>query len=81
LQSVHVISHLVRELRELGKDRDLLDEVWRRLGDMALLERPDLQESIQQMHRREGHVLRRRRDPRLRSEAPQDSPVPIGTRP
>jgi hypothetical protein len=58
LQSVHVISHLVRELRELGKDRDLLDEVWRRLSDTALLERPDLQESIQQMHSGDGRVLR-----------------------
>jgi DNA-binding transcriptional MerR regulator len=58
LQSVHVISHLVRDLRELGKDRDLLDEVWRRLSDTALLERPDLQESIQQMHKGEGRALR-----------------------
>jgi DNA-binding transcriptional MerR regulator len=58
LRSVHVISHLVRDLRELGKDRDLLDEVWRRLSDTALLERPDLQESIQQMRRGEGRVLR-----------------------
>lgn len=58
LQSVHEVSHIVRELREHGKDRELLDEVWRRLNDAVLLERSDLQESIDQMHRREGRVLR-----------------------
>jgi hypothetical protein len=55
---VHAISHIIRELRSLGKDRDLLDEVWRRLADAALLERDDLQESIEQMRRGQGRVLR-----------------------
>jgi hypothetical protein len=58
VQSVHVISHIVRDLRALGKDRDLLDEVWRRLSDAALLERPDFSESLGQMRRGEGTVLR-----------------------
>ena len=58
VQNVHAISHIVRELRSLGTDRDLLDEVWRRLADAALLERGDLQESIKQMRRGEGRVLR-----------------------
>jgi DNA-binding transcriptional MerR regulator len=58
VQSVHAISHIIRELRSLGKDRDLLDEVWRRLSDAALLERGDLQESIEQMRRGQGRVLR-----------------------
>jgi hypothetical protein len=58
VQSVHAISHIIRELRSLGKDRDLLDEVWRRLADAALLERGDLQESIGQMRRGQGRVLR-----------------------
>jgi len=58
VQSIHVISHIVRDLRALGKDRDLLDEVWRRLSDVALLERPDLRESAGQMRRSEGRVLR-----------------------
>jgi hypothetical protein len=58
VQSVHVISHIVRDLRALGKDRDLLDEVWRRLSDAALLERPDFNESLGQMRRGEGTVLR-----------------------
>jgi hypothetical protein len=49
LQSVHQVSHIVRELRAHGKDRDLLDEVWRRLNDAVLLERAGLEESIEQM--------------------------------
>jgi DNA-binding transcriptional MerR regulator len=56
--SVHLVSHVVRELREHGRDRDLLDEVWRRLSDSDLLERADLLESMEQMHRGEGRVLR-----------------------
>ncbi len=58
VQSVHVISHIIRDLRALGKDRDLLDEVWRRLSDATLLERPDFSESLGQMRRGEGTVLR-----------------------
>ena len=57
-QSVHLVSHILRELREHGKDRDLLDEVWRRLNDSALLERADLRDSIEQMRQGRGHVLR-----------------------
>jgi hypothetical protein len=58
VRSVHEISHVIRELRSLGKDRDLLDEVWRRLSDTALLTHDDLRESIEQMRRGEGRVLR-----------------------
>ena len=58
LECVHAISHIVGELRAAGRERDLLDEVWRRLGDAALLERPDLQESIEQMRQGRGRVLR-----------------------
>src|SRR5258708_4754123 len=58
LQSVRVIGPLVREVREPGKGRDLGDEVWARLSDTALLECPDRQESIQQVLRGEGRVLR-----------------------
>jgi hypothetical protein len=54
VRSVHVISHIVRDLRALGKDRDLLDEVWRRLSDAAMLERPDFSQSLGQMRRGEG---------------------------
>ena len=49
VRGVHVISHILRELRSHGKDRDLLDEVWRRLNDAALLERADMKESIEQI--------------------------------
>src|ERR1035438_189576 len=58
VQSVHAISHIIRELRSLGKDRDLLDEGWRRLSDPQLLARRGLQESIEQMRRGQGRVLR-----------------------
>lgn len=58
VQSVHTVSHILRDLRAAGHDRDLLDEVWRRLSDTALLDRSDLKESIQQMRRGEGRVLR-----------------------
>ena len=52
------MRHIVQELRALGKDRDLLDEVWRRLSDAALLDRRDLGESIEQMRQGKGRVLR-----------------------
>jgi|SRR5450755_611627 hypothetical protein len=58
VRSVHAVSHLVSELRAAGQDRDLLDRVWRRLEDAALLDRDDLRESVAQMRRGEGRVLR-----------------------
>jgi hypothetical protein len=58
IRSVHAVSHLVGELRAAGQDRDLLDQVWRRLEDGALLDRDDLRESLDQMRRGEGRVLR-----------------------
>ena len=58
VRSVHEVSHILRDLRAVGRDRDLLDEVWRRLSDAALLEHPGLRESIEQMRRGEGQVLR-----------------------
>ena len=58
LASVHEISQILDQLREHGKDRDLLDEVWRRLNDAALIERADMQESIGQMRRGQGRVVR-----------------------
>jgi hypothetical protein len=58
VRGVHVISHILGDLRSHGKDRDLLDEVWRRLNDASLLDRADLTESIGQMRRGEGRVLR-----------------------
>jgi hypothetical protein len=54
---LHEVWHLVRDLREAGKTRGLLDEVHRRLADQALLDRTDLQESLAQMRRGEAEVL------------------------
>jgi hypothetical protein len=56
--SVHLVSHVLRELREEGLERDLLDHVWRRLEDQALLDREDLHESIGQMRRGDVIILR-----------------------
>ncbi len=58
VRSVHAVSHLISELRAAGQDRDLLDQVWRRLEDAALLDREDLRDSLDQMRRGEGRVLR-----------------------
>lgn len=58
VRSVHSVSHLISELRAAGQDRDLLDQVWRRLEDAALLDRDDLRDSLDQMRRGEGRVLR-----------------------
>jgi DNA-binding transcriptional MerR regulator len=58
LASVHQISQVLAQLREHGQDRDLLDEVWRRLNDAALMERADMHASIGQMCQRQGRVVR-----------------------
>ena len=55
--SVHEVSHILRAVRAEGLDRDLLEHVWHRLEDQALLNRDDLQESIAQMRRGEVIVL------------------------
>jgi hypothetical protein len=64
VRSVHVVNHLVSELRTAGQDRDLLDQVWHRLTDSVLLDSDDLRKSLDQMRRGEGRVLR----PRLPDE-------------
>jgi hypothetical protein len=56
--SVHAISHVLREIRADGLDRDLLEHVWHRLEDRALLDRADLRESIEQLGRGDVVVLR-----------------------
>src|SRR5260370_38801911 len=35
IRSVHAVSHLVRELRAAGQDRDLVDPEWRRRTETA----------------------------------------------
>ena len=58
VMSVHEVSHLIRQLRATGKDRDLLDAVWHRLNDDTLGDRDDFQESLSQMRRGQGRILR-----------------------
>ncbi len=57
---LYEVVALVHDLREAGKTRGLLDEVWRRLTDRALLDREDLAESLEQMRRGEGRTVRPR---------------------
>lgn len=52
---VHQVRHVVRQLREAGRSRNLLDAIWFRLEDQAVLEREDLARSLQQM--RDGDVV------------------------
>jgi DNA-binding transcriptional MerR regulator len=63
VMSVHEVSHLIRELRAKGRDRDLLDEVWHRLNDGTLTDREDFNESLNQMRRGQGRTLRPLPDP------------------
>lgn len=60
-ERLHDVIHLVRDLRSSGRDRNLLEGVWSRLADQALLDREDLQESLEQMRRGEGRVVRPRK--------------------
>lgn len=55
---LHQVLHLVADLRRAGKNRGLLDEVYRRLADDALLARDDLATSLEQMSNGEGRVVR-----------------------
>ncbi len=55
---LHEVAQLVADLRQAGRTRKLLDEVYRRLADQALLDRDDLAESLEQMQRSEGRKIR-----------------------
>lgn len=55
---LHEVSHVVRQLREAGQTRGLLDAVFRRLADQALLESEDLRTGLEQMRRHEGRLVR-----------------------
>lgn len=57
-ERLHEVIHLVRDLREQGRDRNLLEAVWYRLQDRALTERDDFAASVDQMKRGEGRVVR-----------------------
>lgn len=55
--ALHEVLHLVRNFRRAGRTKGLLDAVWYRLSDRALLERADLVESLEQMRRGEGREI------------------------
>ncbi|XVU23132.1 hypothetical protein ACQPZJ_38615 [Actinoplanes sp. CA-054009] len=57
-ERLHEVLHLVRDLRAQGRDRNLIEAVWYRLTDQALVEREDFAESVEQMKRGEGRVVR-----------------------
>ncbi|MFD5818388.1 hypothetical protein [Streptomyces sp. NPDC127038] len=42
------MKHLVEELRDAGRNRDLVTALWYRLQDQAAAEREDLVESMNQ---------------------------------
>ncbi|MCO1577828.1 hypothetical protein M8C13_18910 [Crossiella sp. SN42] len=51
-RSLHAVMGLVRELRAAGaKPGNLLDQLWDRLADQALLDRSDLRESLARVRR------------------------------
>ena len=56
--SVHRVSHVLRELREEGLERDLLEHVGHRLEDQALLDRKNLRDSVGQLLNGDVIVLR-----------------------
>jgi hypothetical protein len=49
IERLHTVLQFVRELRERGQERDLLTSLWQRLQDEALLDREDLEDSLEQM--------------------------------
>ena len=53
LQSVIEVRPVLRELRSLGQDRDLVAAVLARIEDEAVLADPELQRSLDEMHRGE----------------------------
>lgn len=55
---LYEVLSLVRDLRSAGRTTGLLDEVFRRLSDSALLERQDLQRSLSEMAEGQGTLVR-----------------------
>jgi hypothetical protein len=54
---LHDVIHLVRDLRDAGRTTGLLEAVWYRLKDRALLDREDLNESLEQMRHGIGREI------------------------
>jgi hypothetical protein len=51
---LHEVLRLVKELRAAGRNKDLLNAVWHRLQDAAVLDRDDLATSLRQL--RDGRL-------------------------
>ena len=56
--SVLAVRKLVSELRQAGRNRDLLDELYFRLVDQSVIDSDELQESLEQMRRGQGRRVR-----------------------
>ena len=54
---LHAVLHLVRDLQRSGQTNGLLEAVWYRLSDHALLEREDLAESLKEMRSGRGREV------------------------
>ncbi|SDJ80960.1 MerR HTH family regulatory protein [Actinopolyspora mzabensis] len=54
-ERLHEVLHIVRELRASGKRADLLDAVWWKLSDQAVLDREDLADSLAEMRSGDVH--------------------------
>src|SRR6202451_4668618 len=48
-ERLHAVLRFLGDLRAAGHDRDFRDDLWNKLRDEALLDRPDLTESLSQM--------------------------------
>jgi hypothetical protein len=49
-ERLHTVLRFLGDLRAAGQERDFRDDLWNRLRDEALLDRPDLAESLSQMN-------------------------------
>jgi hypothetical protein len=50
-ERLHTVLRFLVDLRAVGQDRGFRDDLWNKLQDEALLDRPDLAESLSQMNR------------------------------
>ncbi|MEV6984712.1 hypothetical protein AB0M95_26110 [Sphaerisporangium sp. NPDC051017] len=57
-ERLYAVATLVRDLREAGRSRNLLQAVWRRLEDDGLLESDELAEGLEQMRKGAGRPWR-----------------------
>ncbi|MEU9891212.1 hypothetical protein [Sphaerisporangium sp. NPDC051011] len=58
VERLYAVAALVRDLREAGRSRNLLDAVWQRLQDEEILEGEELAEGLEQMRKGTGRPWR-----------------------